>query len=99
MPRLLAVLLLIVLSHTAGADEMRLQVGATILSRCDLSTARLQARDGAVMASIARCNGTGETLTYRVSGDGAASTTAALRRNTAATIATTRHGQVPTIEF
>jgi len=97
MPRLLAFLLLTIAAHAAAAGEARLQVTATILSRCEVSSTRLQARDGTVTAWAARCRGPGASVPYRA-GVGSTWTTGSLPQDARVALATTRHGQVLTIE-
>ena len=99
VPFLLLCALLLALPGTAGADQTAIQVSATILSRCQVGTARVETRGQDVMASTARCNGAGEALPYRVSVDGLAASTATLPRNAVQTVATGRHGRVVTLEF
>lgn len=94
----MAVMALLLVSGPAGAEEKQLVVSATVLSHCQFRVASVHARDGIATASIVRCSGTGATVPYRLSGAGTA-TTSALPHNTEATIATTRHGKVLTINL
>ena len=96
--RILTAVALLLAVTAAGADDVRVQVSATILSRCELSSSRLATRNGAVRASMARCTGPAETVPYRVY-YGNTLVTAYLPRDTPVLIATTRRGQMLTIEF
>ena len=96
--RILTAVALLLAATAAGADDVRLQVTATILSRCELSSSHLATRTGAMKASMARCTGPAEAVPYRVHYDNTV-VTALLPRDTAVLIATTRHGQMLTIEF
>lgn len=96
--RILTAVALLLAATAAGADDVRVQATAMILSRGELSSSHLATPTGAVRASMARCTGPAETVPYRVHYDNTV-VTAHLPRDTTVLIATTRHGQMLTIEF
>src|SRR5689334_11532080 len=96
--RILTAVALLLAVTAAGADDVRVQVNATILSRCEPSSSHFDTRSGPVRASVARCTGAGETVPYRVRYDDTVST-AHLPRDPPVLIGTPHPGQMLPIEF